>query len=474
MLNKTNKIVPGTLFIDAVPVVESDRIVSYMMTVYSSDISDTSHPVRLIVTSISYSNDWVKYDVSDNDCSLSFNMNGKVFNNIKLCPGMKEINFRSNSDTNIQFQSNGYYVISVYDNGEVTLLPLSTLSDVKHIDKCYIFPQDIAISDAQHSFKELCDIVTNIVDEISTYVKLTDSNIEIEGDYIGHNFVAGNINLLDVSKSLKGLVSNFSQHLEDYSQLSNLVNMIRTAVTEISAQLKNFVTKNDDGSIIVKNVIIPIDGDDISILDICNMVSASVIQLNNLLQEFNVVQLDYAQTKDDVAELINYVNLNTNDISTLAAKIENLSEVVSQLQTIQTIDFDKFVQYDASGSISTNDLKFDATGLTLVYGQQSDSNGNCTPLQHQYDTNSTLFQILNDVCNLVSEHEGIFLNIDLSELNNNINEITRISTSVDSIHQSISELNAHVANMKIHISQTEKGFIQQLMNPELVYVVVDE
>lgn len=466
MSSKVTTVVPGTMFIDAIPYQESGRVVRYLMTVHSPQIQNSNRPVRIIATSLSYSDEWKRYTVQDNDCSLSLIICGKQYDNVKLVPSSEVINFRKGSISDIEFQSNGYYIISVHSEDDVTLLPLTTLADVTHSDGKYFFPKDVNVSGARNSIKELSDIVDDIVEEIPYFVKMDDSgNATIPGVFSAENFISGNVNLLEVSSQLSTLITNYNQHIEDYNQLVTLVAAIRTTVSDIVSRLETFVQKNDDGSITVKDVKFTTSGGTISVLDVCNTVSDIVTNLNQLISNFNILNIDYGQTKSKVDDIEAAVTLNSTNISEMDAKIKALSDAMLELSNLGNIDFTKFVQYDSEGDVNTNDIKFDASGLILYDGLKSDGSANNV----EYQDNESLYRVINGLMSSVNAARRFIVETDLSELG----DIDSIKADISTLSSSVVDLEAHVSNMNIHVNKSEKDLISKLMDPDLVYVATD-
>lgn len=467
-MNKVNQLVPGTFFIDGIPVTESDRIVRYMMTVYSPQIEDTSLPVRIIAKSISYSSDWKKYSVQDNDCSLTLMINDKRFDNVKLCPISSEINFREDSRTNLQFQPNGYYIISIYSDDVVTLLPLTTLSDVSYIDGSLLFRNDIEVEGAKNSFKELSDIVDDLVVEISTYVKVDENgDSSITGDFVAHNFISGNVNLLDVASSLSTLLQDFNSHIQAYNELAALVDSIRNVVTNILSDMSNFVTKNPDGSISVTDVKFNTGDDIISVLDVCNTVSDTVTTVNDITQSLNQLELEYNSTVTEVTDLKQTVATNSNNITTLEETVTSLRNAVSELQNIKDIDFESFVSYDLEHNVSANDFKLDMQDVSWYAGKDSSTGDQ---IQKTYTSDQSLYIVLNDIINRVGAI-GHFM--DDTDWEDYLTKIDNLLIWKDTIDSKILSIDTHINNAGIHVTQGEKDFIQKLMDPDLMYVVKD-
>lgn len=461
-MNKANQLVPGTIFIDGVPEQESDRIVRYMMTVYSPQIEDTSYPVRIIAKSLSYSSDWTKYSVQDNDCTLSLLICGKKFNNIKLCPVNELINFRQDSRTNIQFQSDGYYIISVYSDDEVTLLPLTTMSDVTYVDGNLLFRNDIKVENAKNSFSEMSDIVDDILHEIPNYVKLdADGNASIPGNLTASNFVSGNVNLLDVASSLSSTIQNYNSHIEEYNELVTLVGTIRTTVANIVSEIENFVKKNSDGSISVTDVKFNTADGIISILDICNTVSTTVSTVTTLVSTFDQFKAEYDQTVSDLEDLSNTVSTNSNDITNLQDKFDTLNDIVQQLQDISEIDFSKFVKYDESGNVAAQDYKMNAEGISL-YNGKSDT--------IMYSDEESIYKMLNDVITRMGTL-GHFM--DGRDWDSIVSNVASLVLWKGTVAAKLPSIEAHVTNTDLHITNSERQFINKLMNPDTMYVVRD-
>lgn len=461
-MNKANQLVPGTIFIDGVPETESGRTVRYIMAVYSPQIEDISYPVRIIAKSLSYSGDWTKYSIQDNDCTLSLLIGSKKFNNIKLCPINSLINFRQNSRTNIQFQSDGYYIISIYNDDEVTLLPLTTMSDVSYIDGYLFFRNDLKVENAKNSFKEMSDIIDDVLHEIPYYVKMDDNgNASIPGTFTASNFVSGNVNLLDVASSLSSLIQSYNSHIEDYNELVTLVSTIRTTVANILSEMVNFVKKNSDGSITVTDVKFNTTNGIISVLDVCNTVSTTVSTVNTLVQSLEQLKSEYNQTVSDLENIAQTVTVNSNDITNLTDKFNSLKDVVSQLQNILEIDFSKFVQYDAEDNVSAEDYKLNAEGITFYSGKSS------TII---YRDEESIYKMLNDI---VVRLNTIGHFMDDRDWDSIVNNVASLVLWKGEISAKMPSIEAHITNQDLHITNAERQFINKLMNPDTMYVVRD-
>ena len=427
--------------------------------------------------------------------SMRLSINRIQTSDVILLPAGNTLSYYHNSYEMIDIEAGYLYMITKHADGYTTIFPISNMSEAVLQDNTYVTTKDIRIKGMEYSLKEMVPIV-KLFNTIAPYIVTHDASVQ-EGspnitdgrgvvkqyDFIGEkgSLNAAIENLANLKLYVDRCWDEIQDNNADIADIYEEISIVQSDISDIVVTLQHKLDKNTDGSINVTEVTIPFTTSS------GGTVMLTMSSIYSKLLDSQLIQSDILLDIENIKNVINNLNEGTVDtsevISNIQSKIADMEIELEAVRDITSQSWDDVVRYDANNSISCNDLVFSGAPISILKSDGSYLNltntaslksvvetiaGTLVSLKTAISTkanSSDLTAIQNQVDTALSNMQVVMNNVGTA--------VSAANSAATKANQAASSVNSHVADTGIHLSETQKAYLDLVMDPTTVFVVKD-